>query len=405
LKLKNLDSLTTKLIFLFCLLSVGLNTVSLIFPALLVRISSNFKPSQINPLEFGSLAEYVIAVNVIVISIIFLYKRNSIINQKFDKIIVFLRKFDFSNKLTLIIVLSIGVIYVLITIPELSISEPWIDHYDIVIPRVENFSFLEPTTRYVETLLYVTSITIFDNIRVVPFLSSILLIGLVFLFTRSISQKNISGVISIIILLQSFVFYKFDTSATYPTFWISFYLLSLFLVTKKFHLSVLAYIASIFTKLISIFFIPFSIFYILESNLSKKKKATEILIYILFMITGTMLLIYISPALTQTYFSFDRFVQGFSIISLELRFDYFVLIFLLPLVIGLYYLSKSKIRYASSIMLLLTSSLLLQSFTAAVGLDILPYRYLPTIVFFSIGLGMIFSKNLTKGDDKFPKMS
>ena len=234
----NLDSLTPKLVFIFCLLPVGLSTVSVIFPALLVRITSNFKPSGINPLEFGFLTEYVIATNVIVISIIFLYKTNSIINQKFDKIIVFLRKFDFSNKLTLGIVLSIGVIYVLITIPELSEPEPWMDYYQNLLPALEKFSILEPTIRHVEHVLFLTSITIFDNIRIVPFLSSILLIGLVFLFTRSITQKNISGVISIIILLQSFVFYKFDTTATYSTFWISFYLLSLFLVTKKFHLSI-----------------------------------------------------------------------------------------------------------------------------------------------------------------------
>lgn len=397
-------SVFNKLIFAFCLIVVGLNTLSIIFPALLIRLSSNFAQSPVNPFEIGFLTEYVIAANLCSVLLIILYKKSPNFHKKFDMIIHFLKTFDISNKFALILMITLGITYVVFSLPELTEPEPWGDYVINVIPRMENFSITEFTDRYIEDILHMASLILFDNIRVVPFLSSISLIIVVFVFTRLLAQKNISGILAVIVLLQSQTFTRFDTTATYPTYWTTFYLLSLFLITQKYHLSFISYIFSILSKFISIFFIPASLFFLLQSKLPKKQMITEFLIYIGLIISGTIVFFIVFPNITKNFFSLDRFIQGFSIITLELRFDPFVLVFLLPVGICLYYLSKTQVVHAKSMIVLIASSLLLQSFTSSLGPDIFPYRYLPTIVFFAMGIGLIFSKNLS-GKNKIPKIS
>jgi hypothetical protein len=62
----------------------------------------------------------------------------------------------------------------------------------------------------------------------------------------------------------------------------------------------------------------------------------------------------------------------------------------------LLFLSKNKSRHADSILILIFGTILVGvavgMFTAYV--NILMYRFIPLLVFFSIGMGMFFSKKL-----------
>ena len=77
-----------------------------------------------------------------------------------------------------------------------------------------------------------------------------------------------------------------------------------------------------------------------------------------------------------------------------LRYDFLLLLTILPVVVGLVLLAKNHLKEADSILLLILGTLIagpiLIMFTNFY--EILPYRYIPLIVFFAIGIGMLFSK-------------
>jgi len=73
------------------------------------------------------------------------------------------------------------------------------------------------------------------------------------------------------------------------------------------------------------------------------------------------------------------------------------LIFYLPLTVGLILLARRGIREADSILVLIGVTLvaapLLSGFT---GYNVFPYRYIPFIIFFSIGVATLFSRRITR---------
>jgi len=95
----------------------------------------------------------------------------------------------------------------------------------------------------------------------------------------------------------------------------------------------------------------------------------------------------------QEEFSSDEFWLGFTSFSYQLRFDGIVLLFILPVIVGLFIASRNGFKEAESIMvmiggILLTAPLL----TGFTELTNLPYRFVPLIVFFAIGVGVLLSK-------------
>ena len=94
-----------------------------------------------------------------------------------------------------------------------------------------------------------------------------------------------------------------------------------------------------------------------------------------------------------TSFEFEEFVSGFTTLAFQLRIDGLVLVFLLPLTIGLFIKSRQGFKEADSILVLiggiLLSAPLLVGFTQ---FNLQPYRWIPLITFFAIGVGVLLSK-------------
>ena len=79
-----------------------------------------------------------------------------------------------------------------------------------------------------------------------------------------------------------------------------------------------------------------------------------------------------------------------------MRLDSVFLLFLLPVIVGLFIISKSN-RYANSILVLIAGTLLMAPFvTGITDLTNQPYRFLPFLVFFSVGVGMILTNRMAK---------
>jgi len=88
----------------------------------------------------------------------------------------------------------------------------------------------------------------------------------------------------------------------------------------------------------------------------------------------------------------DEFWTGMSSFANQIRHDGLVILFVLPLVFGLFMVSNRS-RYANSIMLMISGMLvitpLISGFTE---MSNQPYRFVPLVFFFAIGVGTLLSK-------------
>lgn len=205
------------------------------------------------------------------------------------------------------------------------------------------------------------------------------------------------------ILLQSHTFLRYDTTATFSNFWTVFYLGSLYLIYKKWPLSPLVYLASIFSKAITVIFLPMTLFFIFRSNLAKKSKIILTVSYlIIFIIILSTVIFAERQGYVKSLTSFDGsdFLSGFTAWAFQLRTDGLVLIFLLPLTIGLFVKSRQGLKAADSILFLIAGILLSAPFLVGFSeFNIQPYRWIPLIAFFAIGAGTLLSKTSDNGPE------
>jgi len=66
---------------------------------------------------------------------------------------------------------------------------------------------------------------------------------------------------------------------------------------------------------------------------------------------------------------------------------------MIPLVVGLFIVSKSGIKHGESIMVFIAGILLITPFLTALTTQTnQPYRFVPLVVFFAVGVGVLLSK-------------
>ncbi len=238
------------------------------------------------------------------------------------------------------------------------------------------------------------SLNLFGNIHIIPFIASISLLILTYYITFEISKKRFAGIIAMIIVLQSNLFLKYDIAATYTNFWTLFYLLSLYLIYKSWFLSPIFYLFSIFSKPLTAIFLPMTLFFTYRSNISKRKKILTFLFYGIIVISGMTAYFFGVDFLPYDGFHYNEFLTGFKEFSNFLRFDGLITLFLLPLVVGLFVASRKGVHQADSLMVLIAGILL--SFPLLTGFTCLtnqPYRFMPLVIFFAIGVGILLSNN------------
>jgi len=391
----------------FCTLVVVLLTLTpVIFPAL---YSSSFGmfTENLNPFELGYQSTFLIVSNVVILGFgIAYYKKKipSLVHDVVDKI----RTFEIPKRVTIIALAVILGVYIGLSAPELSLDEgaDWADYDAILIPALEIWPFgqtddvyvQEQNDRYVRMFLLDVSLDIFQNIKLLPFIASILVVVFTYLVTVQFCQKRFAGIIAVIVLLQSYTFLKFDTVAVYENFWVLFFLISLYVIEKKWFLSPVFYILAFYTKAYVAPFFLMTLFTTYRSQISRRTKAAILISYV----------VTVSAAITLVFFggtvypdvidvNYSKFILGFQVIIAQLRFDLFFIMLLLPVTVGLMFLSKNKLKHADSILILIFGTIIASPILVAFTYhyEILPYRFIPLLVFFSIGVGMFFSKKIS----------
>jgi len=384
---------------------VTLSVITVIFPSLFSSIFGKFSTNLI-PYEIGHLAMPVIVSNIILLSFGFLYYNKKLPSDILN-IINATRRFEISKKHSLIILLIIFSTYIAFSSSELLLDEAenWPDYVAVLKPALEiwpdgksdSVYVQEQNDRYVRMFLLDSSVKIFQNVKVLPFIASILVILFTYLLTVQITQKRFAGIISILVLIQSHTFLRFDTIAVYENFWVLFYLLSIYVIRKQWILSPVFYILAFFTKAFIAPYFVMTLFFAFRSSISLKKKLVILSCYLI--IIGIAIgVVFVGDTIYPSVIQIDasKFFIGLATFGPLLRFDFFLLFTILPVVIGLTYLAKNY-RETDSILFLILGTLIagpvLIVFTNFY--EILPYRYIPLIVFFSIGIGLFFSKKST----------
>ena len=290
------------------------------------------------------------------------------------------------------------------TTPEIFLDESTqAPDYGIFLAAKEKFPFgkttfteaSEQNDRYVRMILLITSLEVFQNVKLLPFLGSIALLLVTYILTNEITKNRVAGIISMLFLLQSYTFLRYDSFAMYENFWVVFYILSLYLIYKKFFTSAISYALSILTKAFTAIFLPMSIVLILYSNLSAKRKISLLVTYaIMFTIIIGIWSVDASVYDTIIRIDFNQILTAIAKTSYQLRFDTLFLVGLLPLTIGLILKAKNNSNFAVPILFLITGSIFAGAIVEMLSAHfvILPYRFVPTIVFFAIGIGILFNQ-------------
>ena len=307
------------------------------------------------------------------------------------KIIKKVFAFELSKRNTILIIGIIFSLYIITSINELDNDENLFSDSLRVVKGAEAYDIFENLFS-VKYFLLNLSIELFDNIKIIPFIASNLLLAVTYLITKEITKKRFAGVISILVVLQSSLFLKYDTIATYENFWTLFYFISIYLIIKRWQLSSFVFIISVFSKPLIILFLPITLFFISRSEISKNEKFFSYISYTIVVILGVIVYTvgYIFVPLNE--FNYDEFVTGFKQFSMFFSNDLFLIIAILPLTIGLFFISRRGNRYADSLQIMIVGILLvapiLLSFTTYNYHD---YRMIPLVIAFAIGIGTLFS--------------
>ena len=390
-------------IFIATIIAIFLIYIPIIFPALFSSLAGSYTDTINNPFEFGHQALILIISNVIILGFGFAYYKQKLPTQ-LQNIIERVRSFEISKKTTIIVFFIIMGIYIGLSAPELFLDEAlqWDDY--IVLEKAlelgpygesDNPYIQEQNDRYVRMFLLDTSLNTFQNIKFLPFIASIMVVFFTYLLTTQICQKRFAGIISMIVLLQSNIFLKYDTIAVYENFWVLFYLISLYVLKKGWFLSPIFYILAVFSKAYVAPFFIMTLFSTYRSKISRKTKLAILISYVVI-ITTAVVVIFAGETLYPKVFEIDppSLILGFAATAFQFRSDLFILVMLLPVSIWLFILAKNRLKEADSILFLIFGTILAGPVVVMMTYfyEVLPYRLIPLIVFVAIGIGLFFSK-------------
>jgi hypothetical protein len=138
-----------------------------------------------------------------------------------------------------------------------------------------------------------------------------------------------------------------------------------------------------------------TLFFAGRTSISTKKKVFLLISYVAI-IGISAIVIFSGDTIYPNVIQIDasKFFIGIATFGPLLRYDFLLLLTILPVVVGLTFLRKSHVKEVDSILFLILGTFIagpiLIIFTNFY--EILPYRYIPFIIFYAIGVGILFSK-------------
>jgi len=308
--------------------------------------------------------------------------------------------FDLSKDWTFVFMIVIIGMYI-----GISFNELWLDEcegvgscfdYDRRMSRlyVWDVDWIENDFRHsLHFLLLETSYQLFQNYKVLVLASSVMLLVVTYLLTVNLAEKRLAGIVSVGVVLQSSIFYTYDTSVTYPSFWALLFIFALYLsTTKRWYVSVVPYIFSVPAKAITILFLPailiFEFFY--------NRKA----FYIFSVLAGIGVVLIFSikqfsvPALGGLVviqeIHLRKFAGGFVSWMWQGFADDQSTLLILVVTGFLLLMNWKKIKNSKPVLLLVLGMILTSPILTGMSTySIWPYRMLPLVVIIGVMAGML----------------
>jgi len=322
------------------------------------------------------------------------------------KLFLFIFNFEVSKRVAFFVIVTVLAIYAGFSIQEVFAPDPWIDYLRYVKPKLDNWTPSSFSGRVTDTWLAFAfgkvSGIIFGEYAVSAFMASMTLLVLTYLITLEITQKRFAGLVAMMVLLQSGNFLIYDTTITYPNFWVVFLILSLYMIYKKWPVSPFSFVLAIPSKIFSVLYLPAILFFVYRAHIPKQNKIRLFIIYGVIAAVGLGALMvgnlsFGTATFSNIEFNELKFISGFSAFSAQFRFDGLILMFMLPLTVGLFIASRNGIKEADSIMVLISGVLILAAilpgFTSFTNN---PYRFIPFLVFFAMGVGTLLSRRIDR---------
>jgi len=402
----NNTGIVSWIVFLVTISLVLITLTTVIFPVLILGSTDGIKsPVKLNIFETGLWAYPVIITNIIVFSLVILYFKNKLPSDM-TKLFLFIFNFEVSKRVAFYVIVTVLVIYAGFSIQEVFAPDPWIDYLRYVKPKLDNWTPTSFSGRVTDTWLSFAfgkvSGIIFGEYAVSAFMASVTLLVLTYLITLEITQKRFAGLVAMMVLLQSGNFLIYDTTITYPNFWVVFLILSLYMIYKKWPVSPFSFVLAIPSKIFSVLYLPAILFFVYRAHIPKQNKIRLFIIYGVIAAVGLGALMvgnlsFGTATFSNIEFNELKFISGFSAFSAQFRFDGLILMFMLPLTVGLFIASRNGMKEADSIMVLMSGVLILAAilpgFTSFTNN---PYRFIPFLIFFAMGVGTLLSRRIDR---------
>lgn len=369
---------------------------AVIFPALILGILGTSFPADINVFEFGVFAIPLLVTNALVFGIIISHYTKKLPNM-ISNLLHRIFEFEVSKGIAVLALIVLIGGYCVFSVPEVSQADPWEDYARTVKPELEKWSISEPFS--LKSLVYFlgsVSMQVFGTYRAIPLIASIVMLVLTYLITLEIAKKRFAGLVAVVVVIQSSNFLIYDTTITYPNFWGAFYLFSLYLIFKKWYGSAISFVGSFLTKILAFGLFPFSLAFVALVDIPKRRKIIVIASFSVLPVLGIPFMHYIGNSIVvlQGFDSHD-FLSSLAILSTQFRYDMAIVLFLLPVVFGVFVRAKNGFANANSTQVLIFGMLLLAIVIPAISTYTnSPYRFVPFSAFFAIAVGTILAKKI-----------
>jgi len=194
-KSEHKTSLVSLIIFLITLVVVIFSLMSVVFPALMIRTLSVIDNNLgINPFEPGIWAYPLLITNFIIFGLMLLYYKKKL-PTIITKSIKFICNYEISSKLAFFVIVIIIGIYITASVGELFNGRFLPDYYIRGESQLENYDFAtignDTLDKHFGFFLTTSSMHLFGNYKVIPFIASIALLVLTYFFTLEITKKGL----------------------------------------------------------------------------------------------------------------------------------------------------------------------------------------------------------------------
>ena len=272
-------------------------------------------------------------------------------------------------------------------VQEINDIEPYPDYYANIIQMKIQCDYDIDTRGFLKYWANCFSYQYVGHDRIIPIISSVVVVYLTYVLANLITGNRIIGLISMGAMSLNPLLTKFDSSPTYDQLWAALFLLSIVLLYRKPVIGILAYPISIMAKILAVGYLPAVILTIITDKKIIQKKLLLVGFWAVISV-GIVSVIFLGVGNTIGFYP-ERILDG--LLSI---FENIWVIF--PAIIGAividrFFISQNRPEGKKTVLIWLACILLttpiLYIFTESQYQ--FGYRFVPFAAFFSVYLGIV----------------